>query len=306
MLVENNILERLHSSIMLNWGAAGNVIAYNYSEGVFDSSATNVLTMDMAVHGAHPQFNLWEGNVVPNIYPDYFWGSSSHNTAFRNWTTGTSKIATPYTGRGPVDWANAHWATQNIRGIQLAYTHTSFNIVGNVTSSANIGNTPVYSAGPAPCSGCVVAPSSRNYNGTYYPFSFGFSNSPDASGPVTPMPVGTSFNTSFLHGNYDPSSGIVWDLHGTGSHTLPASFYRNTKPSWWGNLPWPAIGPDVTGGTGPGGHSSLSASNRAQACYNNTPKDVNGMLVFDANTCYPTGASGTPPPPPTGLNSVVQ
>ena len=30
-LVENNIVERTHASIMMEWGAAGNVIAYNYT-----------------------------------------------------------------------------------------------------------------------------------------------------------------------------------------------------------------------------------------------------------------------------------
>src|ERR1700721_411808 len=42
-LVENNIVERAHISIMLNWGAAGNVIAYNYTEGEFDSGSPNSL-----------------------------------------------------------------------------------------------------------------------------------------------------------------------------------------------------------------------------------------------------------------------
>jgi hypothetical protein len=35
-LIENNILRRMHVSIMLNWGAAGNVVAYNYSANDFD------------------------------------------------------------------------------------------------------------------------------------------------------------------------------------------------------------------------------------------------------------------------------
>jgi len=29
------------------------------------------------------------------------------------------------------------------------------------------------------------------------------------------------------------------------SHTLPASLFREEKPSWWNNSPWPPIGPDV-------------------------------------------------------------
>ena len=77
-LIENNILTRLHASIMLNWGAAGNVIAYNFFDGNYDTTAPNVLIYDLATHGAHPQFNLWEGNIGPSFHMDSIWGSSSH------------------------------------------------------------------------------------------------------------------------------------------------------------------------------------------------------------------------------------
>ena len=33
-LVENNIIERTHESIMLEWGSAGNVISYNYMKAL--------------------------------------------------------------------------------------------------------------------------------------------------------------------------------------------------------------------------------------------------------------------------------
>src|SRR5207247_8346688 len=42
------------------------------------------------------------------------------------------------------------------------------------------------------------------------------------------------------------------------STTLPASFYLSAKPAFFGSVPWPAIGPDVTGGSEPsvGGHNA--------------------------------------------------
>ena len=58
-LVENNALRRLHCSVLLNWGAAGNVIAHNYMDGNFDTTAPNVLIYELSAHGAHPMFNLW-------------------------------------------------------------------------------------------------------------------------------------------------------------------------------------------------------------------------------------------------------
>src|SRR2546430_8685857 len=33
---------------------------------------------------------------------------------------------------------------------------------------------------------------------------------------------------------------------------LPPSLYLAVQPSWWGTVPWPAVGPDVTSGDIPG------------------------------------------------------
>jgi hypothetical protein len=101
-LVENNIVERGHVAILLNWGSAGNVISYNYTQGEFDSGSTNFLIGGIGFHGAHPQFNLIEGNVIEQFYPDSVWGTSSHNTLFRNWATGTTNACNPTSGRATV------------------------------------------------------------------------------------------------------------------------------------------------------------------------------------------------------------
>jgi hypothetical protein len=48
----------------------------------------------------------------------------------------------------------------------------------------------------------------------------------------------------------------------------------------------------VTGGTGPGGHASLTGSNPAQQCYlvtmGGTEGGAGSPLNFNANTCYGT------------------
>ncbi len=94
-LIDNNIIERGHNSLMLNWGAAGNVLAYNYTEGGYDSGGPNWTFDGILMHGAHPQFNLMEGNVSVRYNPDNIWGSSSHNTNFRNWFYGTTTVCDP-------------------------------------------------------------------------------------------------------------------------------------------------------------------------------------------------------------------
>ena len=48
------------------------------------------------------------------------------------------------------------------------------------------------------------------------------------------------------HGNWDSvTNTTVWDP-AISDRNLPPSLYLTGKPSWWGNLPWPAIGPDLS------------------------------------------------------------
>src|SRR2546426_1144751 len=75
------------------------------------------------------------------------------------------------------------------------------------------------------------------------------------------------------------------------THVLPPSLYLSAKPSWWGTVPWPAIGPDVAGGDilGYAGHVY---KNPARRCYENAAIDPaygsSGVRIFDPETCYAT------------------
>jgi hypothetical protein len=74
----------------------------------------------------------------------------------------------------------------------------------------------------------------------------------------------TGASTSALrHGNWDSyNNNVGWN--GADDRTLPPSLYLTGTPSWWGNLQWPAIGPDIapmypavpTGGSTPWGTKS--------------------------------------------------
>jgi len=74
------------------------------------------------------------------------------------------------------------------------------------------------------------------------------------------------------------------------STTLPASFWTASKPSWWGSVVWPAIGPDVTKGTVPGVASHVALTPAAN-CYLTTmggPADGSGSILnFNGSSCYP-------------------
>ena len=78
------------------------------------------------------------------------------------------------------------------------------------------------------------------------------------------------------------------------SRALPPSFYLSAKPTWWpASKPWPAVGPDVTGGnvtSGTGAASTLGGHAYkipARDCYETTPQDgANPYKLFNAAACY--------------------
>jgi hypothetical protein len=310
-LIQNNIFERLHASIMLEWGATGNVIAYNYSFGVFDTNSQFSNLSDVDMHGAHTQYNLFEGNVLGLMGPDSTWGSKSDNTTFRQYLQGTTKGCNPLSGRGtvsctpvyPTSGYNGWWEFQQSRVFSPTFEDTNWNSVGNVLGSANQSNLFAYGShigltfwvvavcGPSPC-----GPGSRSYDTVAYTYGWGYGEGADdgSSGFDSLVP----YTTGFVHGDFSNISGSIEWANGV-THTLPASFYLSAKPSWWGSAPYPPIGPDVTGGTGPGGHAYTIP---AQNCYTSVMGGTDGTgspLSFNANTCY----GGSAPAPPSNLTA---
>lgn len=86
-LIENNIFEHLRHSIILQAGANGNVISYNYSTQPYweGTALPSNSAGDIVLHGNYPFANLFEGNVVQNIVIDDSHGKNGyHNTFFRN------------------------------------------------------------------------------------------------------------------------------------------------------------------------------------------------------------------------------
>jgi len=84
-LIENNIFRYLRHAMMVKAGANGNVFAYNYSIDPNRSENPSDLGGDISLHGHYPFSNLFEGNIVQNIFPDNYWGPNGpYNTIFRN------------------------------------------------------------------------------------------------------------------------------------------------------------------------------------------------------------------------------
>jgi hypothetical protein len=156
------------------------------------------------------------------------------------------------------------------------------NVVGNVLGRAGYHNH--YES---------AAPSGSSGNTSIYTLGWSGNGGTTEGGVANDVRVK---NTSFRWGNYDVMSGsAVWNALEVPSalaqfanavpagQVLPVSMYLTAKPSWWGATPWPAIGPDVTGGQDPTGHAFKIP---AHICYDNTPK-TSGILNFNANLCYP-------------------
>jgi hypothetical protein len=278
-LVQNNIFQHVTAPFQNNSGS-GNVWAYNYTTDDYYAVSPSWMMQTGFLHDAGVAMDLYEGNVGAGINADDIHGTHNFETMFRNYWIG---------------W-EANKSNATIPIVLQSYCRY-FNIIGNVLGKS--GYHKNYED---------IAPSGSSWATSIY--SIGWYG--NGSGAVDP-----DVETTLLRwGNYDVVTGAVkWDATEVpssisqfvnavpGSAVLPSSFFLSAKPGWWGtpwgNPAWPAIGPDVTGGPGPGGHVYEIPS---ELCYDNTSKDSSGVLSFSAAACY----TSTPAPPaPVGLGATA-
>jgi hypothetical protein len=224
-LVEDNICNR-GGAPPIEFGDytganACNVVGYNYvvntDPGFWDISFN---------HAPHDMLNLAEGNVIDNFKDDGYFGSSSHNTLFRN------RIKT---------------------SLELKHFSNYYNIVGNVlgtagfsnvyeTEQVNYGNNPVYALG-FPNIG------NHSYSGTFGPTTPpNYSRLPNKLTDRDNQKLDRNVKATILrHGNFDyVNNSTIWDSS-ISDHTIPDSLYVTARPLWWPDtMPWPLIGPDRT------------------------------------------------------------
>jgi hypothetical protein len=234
-LIEDNIATRLFVFIGLD-KTVGSVIAYNYAWDMH----TNVWDKQTAAfspnHMPHSIMNLWEGNIGQQYQDDGYHGSCSHQTVFRNWFNGLHPTY-----------------TQNRKMIDLCRYSYFNNIVGNVLACPEwvpemyemTGNDVGYNRS---CVYRLGYPHMGNngYVDGYPPsgslLADGTFDSDGRSGHDPKVKA-----TLLRHGNYDyQTKSTVWDP-AIADQNLPASLYRSSKPDWFGEVPWPPIGPDVPG-----------------------------------------------------------
>lgn len=219
-LIENNIFENLASPVSFSSAGGGNVVAYNYfgtnvAEFPVCGNNTYGIKTDMTHHGAHPVFNLFEGNFAIKIGSDFIWGSTSHHTIFRNNLRGYQEDI-----------------TKDNRAIHVAYYSRYFNVVGNILGSYPGVNFIYEVAG-------VDSPDTWTKPVIY---DIGYKASFHA---VVKEYDTRARDTLLRHGNYDSyNKQTMWDA-AINIRTIPDSLYLSTRPAWWDHgLTWPPYGPD--------------------------------------------------------------
>jgi hypothetical protein len=295
-LVENDIFQHISSPMIIDGSSAGTVIAYNYAlDDYYGGTTSNWAMPAVEPHSAGVEMDLFEGNVGDSLAADDIHGTGDLWTIFRNRFYG---VDPPDPGR-----------TNNTVALMIDTYHRFMNVVGNVLGDS--GMTTTYQ---------IAAPAGSNQDLQMEVYNLGWSNWAgwNVNDPLT-------VSTLFRWGNYDvvnnaaewnpaevPSSLSTLANPVPTTEALPASFFLASKPAWWitpwGTPPWPAIGPDVTGGTDASANGHANAI-PAQLCYENSqndqnyPQDQSGLYVkvFNAGSCY-----GQPPAAPTSLTATVQ
>lgn len=272
-LIENNIFQHVAAPITVNGSASGSVFGYNYSVDDYTTLSASSMSGSAWLHSAGVDNLLFEGNDGAGFFGDNIHGSHNFITLFRNhwlgWETGKSSQTWP---------------------LLIAPIGRYYNVVGNVLGKGGYHNT---------------------YQGSSDASIYDLGSS--INGLAADVLVG---NTVMRWSNYDVVTGGVRSLASevpvaiaqfataVPTAALPPSFYLSSEPGWWSSGAWPAIGPDVSGGSDTSGHVTAIP---AAVCYAKSSKASNGVLTFNANSCYGSDLSGpsgaNAPPPPTNLTA---
>lgn len=226
-LAVDNIACRVGDGMIVN-GSSANAILFNMTENVRRAGHSWVDQGVIINHGPHGIMNLVEGNLTQRFQNDGYHGSTSHTTLFRNHVHGARANAVD--PRRPIDLCRGsylHNVIGNVIGDD-SWNPSYYDLVTNPTAIACI-----YALGfPGMDSVSMSAYSSVPWEGWTKSTSV---PDPDVAG------------TLIRHGNYDFfHRSVIWDPDIV-SRQIPDSLFYSSKPSFFGSLQWPPIGPDVAG-----------------------------------------------------------
>ena len=296
VLVQNNIIQQYVAPIVDNGpGTNGSVIAYNYTTNGVGLNGLSGWTQGPLWHNISDFMTLFEGNDQPKIDTDAIHGTHNLFTGFRNYFHGD-----------PNQTSNT----------ALVFVHTGArfgNYIGNVLGCGTAATCP---GGTSPYWTTFEVDSGSSDTAIWNigsPYTGGSPTNtvgPDTNVLRTLMRWGnystitqstdTPTNSGIRFVNSEVPSGITnFPNSVPASQTLPSSFYLMTKPLWWSaSVPYPAAGPDITGGNilGMAGHVNKIP---ARTCFESLSNDLaySGsnppIKSFNANTCYATNTITT-------------
>lgn len=270
-LIENNVFNRLTTSMTWEGSCAGNVYAYNAIEEVawWD---THVGHMAVLNHGGVSINNLVEGNWMGGRFGiDGYFGTGEHFLVFRNRIQQQHDSGkTDQTWTMDIDWHN--W-------------YNSF--VGNIIGTPG-WETLLETYGEDDGHGNVVSvPTGLDtYSGDKLIWRMGFT-------PIGGLCGGAACDPNvrpklYRHGNWDSiNNGQTWEASNA-DHTMPSTYYLSGTPSWFNSLHYPPYDP---------ANPLISSINDIPAGYRYTHANAD-----------PPGGAPTPTPTPTATPSppVVQ
>lgn len=334
-VIANNIVQAVRPAIMAEGPSSGNVIIANYMINSYTGDDF-MFGNEWDGHSDGADYDLIEHNVMNQFTQDLIHGGHLMQTYFRNLATGWESCANGQCGSYTAkDSNNEAVSSQSYN----RYMNFIYNVLGTP------GYSTTYNAAASACAG--------QYEFTNTVWATGCGN----GGGSTAIPGDLLANsTSLRWGNWDTANGSAQynvaevptgiSLFANALPTVctlagscPSSLYYSARPSWWSSsVPFPAIGPDVSGGnvgqcTGtlntPGQMAGTAATASSQctgtslasawaghvnaipamACYLNTmngPPDGSGSaLTFSASNCYGGGSTAATPPAPQNLSGTV-
>jgi hypothetical protein len=226
-LVADNIFYNIFPLLEVDMACCGNVIAYNLFENpplngsIYFAIDTN--------HEPHNAFNLYEGNIAPNLISDGYFGSDSEETVFRNWLHGSclNSSCTTYT-------------------LSLKRFSRKFSIVGNVLGKNGVTNGSLSYGQPN-----IGNP---QYRGSAQPSKGVFWNDWKATASVT-SPSSITINSGSI--SVGQIFTVWWNT--TNYWQAIATAVSNGVVSFSGGsgTPLPATGTALTLFTGPPGYQEL-------------------------------------------------
>jgi len=329
-LILNNICQRTVECWVNNGGGEGNVIADNFAIYSLFNLSSNLLAAAVFDHTAGDAFTLLEGDFSPSVQLDDTHGTHNFFTEFRSAIPGW---ASNCSGGG---CTNQTWPNYIYGGAR--YT----NLFANIWGQAGYHNALYAAASASSCNGTTTTELVVGCGAGVVGTSFCNNASCSAASSANDLYAST---TLAFYDNYDTYTGSTCtstsglcvvnlangfqDTTGNPSSyvalaspgAMPPSFIFAAAPTFFGNIPFPAIGPDVSGGnlgicsggtysgnyatagvqctggsliTSFAGHAN---ANPAMNCFLNvmggTPDGSGSVLNFSPSSCYSGGGTST-------------